>query len=245
MLVTPVVLYLPFAIGLVQSFRLRPAPLTSSITAGDVTSPRAWWLLVLGWFVLPFVWSFAGFRQDGIRYVYAAFPPFAMLTAAGLVILTRWLAKLVSSSPTLLKPVRIGVPALVVGIVAIASARVHPYYLDYYNEIVGGATGAYQKRWLETGWWGEGIDSAVAWINANVPQGASVGYRGMVSHTFTGLRTDIRKQDHGPDFLLTTDLKPGRETPAGYTEAYSIRVGQAPIAIVFKRVAPNIASPKP
>jgi hypothetical protein len=243
-LVTPVILYLPFLVGVVQAFRRRPAPLTDTITAGDITSPRAWWLLIVGWFLLPFAWSFTGFRQDGIRYVYAAFPPFAIITAAGLVIFTRWIVRLIANA-SLARSVAIGLPALVIATVAFASARVHPYYLDYYNEIVGGATGAYQKRWLETAWWGEGVDSTVEWLNANAPKGAVVGYRGMVSHTFAGLRPDLKKNDHNPEYLATTDFKPGRETPPGYTEVFSVRVGKAPMAAVYKRNEPDIASPKP
>lgn len=52
--------------------------------------------------------------------------------------------------------------------------RVHPYYLDYYGEHVGGARYVQAQRWFETGWWGEGIDQAVTYVNQHAEPEAAV-----------------------------------------------------------------------
>jgi hypothetical protein len=44
---------------------------------------------------------------------------------------------------------------------------IHPYYLDYYGEQVGGTERRVQARRFETAWWGEGLDRAVAYVNAH------------------------------------------------------------------------------
>jgi hypothetical protein len=237
--VTPVALLLPWGVALIQVIRPKPASLTDPVADVGGLSIRLRWLLTIAWFLLPFVWSFAGYRQDGIRYVYPAFVPFAMLVGAGLVILGRSLEQGVGR----LSRVFLGLPwgwclgAAAIVYVGVASARVHPYYLDYYNEIIGGASGAYTNRRLETGWWGEGTDRAIDYLNVHAPQGATVGFRGLVDHVVIGLRSDLRRQQSSPDFFISTDFSPGAERPAGYEEAYTLRSGQAPLAGVFQKEA--------
>ena len=50
---------------------------------------------------------------------------------------------------------------------AVTLARTAPYYLDYFGEHTGGAGTVAARRWFETAWWGEGLDRAVAYVNAH------------------------------------------------------------------------------
>jgi len=65
-------------------------------------------------------------------------------------------------------------PSLVVGYLVVTSLIIHPYYLDYYNEIVGGPKNVYKHRWFEIAWWGEGIKEAVEYVNATASPGAYI-----------------------------------------------------------------------
>ena len=53
-------------------------------------------------------------------------------------------------------------------------ARTAPYYLDYFGEHVGGAGTVAERGWLETAWWGEGLDRAVAYVNEHAAPDAIV-----------------------------------------------------------------------
>jgi hypothetical protein len=50
--------------------------------------------------------------------------------------------------------------------------RYHPYQLSYYNELIGGAKGAFGKFDLD--YWGSSQKQAIQWVNQNAPQGATV-----------------------------------------------------------------------
>ena len=54
------------------------------------------------------------------------------------------------------------------------SLRIHPYYLDYFGEQVGGPARSRAHRWFETAWWGEGVDRAVDYVNAHAAPNARV-----------------------------------------------------------------------
>ena len=82
----------------------------------------------------------------------------------------------------------------------VACVRIHPYYLDYYNEVVGGPSGAWEARLFETGWWGEGMDRAVAWVNDNAPEKAtSVVFRGTVDHTLADIQGISVRNNENPE----------------------------------------------
>jgi hypothetical protein len=106
--------------------------------------------------------------------------------------------------------------------------------LDYFNEAVGGAGGAYRGRLFETGWWGEGIDRLVAYLNEHAERGATYKYKGGVDHTFSGLRADLKPVTDNPDYFATTDVGPRDQIPAGYSKVYSVQVMGAPIVAVYR-----------
>jgi len=122
-------------------------------------------VLAACWLVIPLGVTLSPVRQDGVRYVMPCLTAFAMMAAAGIDHLARWL------------PPAWGFRALAAAIVAylaFVDVRTHPYYLDYFAEQVGGAGTVARHRWFETAWWGEGVDAGVDYVNAHAAPNASV-----------------------------------------------------------------------
>jgi len=129
-------------------------------------SMRREWLVVLAWFVVPFAFSFFGTRQGGFRYMLQVMP--AMALGVGLA-----LDQLLERMKRRDQVVLIGVFLVYLAIQVLA---VRPYYLDYYNEFVGGPKVVAAHRWFQVGWWNEGTEATVNWFNTHVDASAGVAY---------------------------------------------------------------------
>ena len=122
-------------------------------------------MIALAWLVIPLIVTASPVRQDGVRYVMPCLLALALLAALGL-----------DGLATRLR-VRAAVPALAAAMalyLGVTLVRLHPYYLDAFGEHVGGAAGVARRQWLETAWWGEGVDRAVAFVNTHAAPGARV-----------------------------------------------------------------------
>ena len=69
--------------------------------------------------------------------------------------------------------------------------RIHPYYLDYFAEQVGGTHTVAAHRWFETAWWGEGVDRAVTYINEHAAPGDRVDRDCIVPAHLAWFREDL------------------------------------------------------
>jgi hypothetical protein len=124
-------------------------------------------LIMLAWFFIPLAVVFSPVRQDGVRYVMPCILALAVAAAAGF----EWLASLVERGK---RHVYIYVvPALALYLV-ITLVRIHPYYLDYFGEQVGGPASVERHGWFETAWWGEGVNRAVDYVNEHAQPHAVV-----------------------------------------------------------------------
>jgi 4-amino-4-deoxy-L-arabinose transferase-like glycosyltransferase len=117
-------------------------------------------LVMLAWFVVPLAVAFSPVRQDGVRYVMPCVLALAMMSAAGVDFVARQYA-------------RFAVPVVALYL-AVTLVRIHPYYLDYFGEQVGGPKTVAAHRWFETAWWGEGVDRAVDYVNTHAAPNARV-----------------------------------------------------------------------
>ncbi|MBL4591015.1 MAG: hypothetical protein JKY96_03545, partial [Phycisphaerales bacterium] len=90
-------------------------------------------------------------------------------------------------------------------------------------------------RLAETGWWGEGLDKAVDYVNSAAPDGATWASNSAVTHTFDALRGDLVHQETLPEFFIDADLSPVTEQRPGYLPHYQVDAGGAPIVIVFRK----------
>ena len=173
---------------------------------------------------------------DGrIRYVYNIFPAFAILTGAGIVIVARWIQAWLAAGRQLVP--RWVIPATIgcFGIyLAAIDAWIHPFYLDYFNEAVGGPGTVFKRRMFETGWWGEGLNKTIPYLNKDAPKGASYSLKGLVNHTMGDLRSDLKKVDSDADYIVTTEIDPKTKPPDDYEVVKIVSAGGAPIVEVFK-----------
>lgn len=124
-------------------------------------------LLVAAWLLVPLGAMASPVRQDGVRYVLPCFAAIAVIAAAGIDFIAHHLERRVSRAFVVLA-------AVFAGYLGITAARAHPYYLDYFGEHTGGAGTVAARRWFETAWWGEGLDRAVAYVNAHAAPNARV-----------------------------------------------------------------------
>ncbi len=154
----PGLLFYPVALAL----RLMPWTML-----GLLLLPLAWWrvrslatarrdLVVLAAFVVLFVVVMSVFPKKFNRYLVLAFPTIDILAAAGLV----WASESLRPWTRRLAQWATGLVALV----ALANvAYFHPYYLAYFNQALGGPQAG--ARAFTIGW-GEGLEQAAAWLNA-------------------------------------------------------------------------------
>jgi hypothetical protein len=85
--------------------------------------------------------------------------------------------------------------ALAPGLIGII--RLHPYEMIYYNELVGGVSGA--KGRYTTGAWGTTYREVIEYLNEVAPQGASVLINSNEYHTMTPFaRADLHLSPMSP-----------------------------------------------
>ncbi len=106
-------------------------------------------------------------KYDGIRLFLPAFPFIASL--AGME-LSRLLQKI---KP---KHLVLSTGIFLLAISALPLIRIHPYYLSYYNVLVGGLRGA-EQRGFETTYWGDTCnENILSYLNENAPENAKVAF---------------------------------------------------------------------
>jgi 4-amino-4-deoxy-L-arabinose transferase-like glycosyltransferase len=152
----------------VYLFATLPLGILAGAVAGAVRLIRARStsaLIVACWLVIPLGVVLSPVRQDGVRYVMPCLAALAMIAAAGFDQLAVWARA---------RHAFTGLAALAVAYLGVTLARVHPYYLDYFAEQVGGAGRVAARGSFETAWWGEGVDRAVAYVNEHALPGAVV-----------------------------------------------------------------------
>ena len=134
----------------------------------NISDKKKWVLYALvAWFVLPFAQSLYNFRQHGIRYIIEIYAPFSLIAAIGFDYLVSKFTKSIKTKVLYLIPVVIYMLIILI--------KITPYYLDYFNILVGGAKGVYEKRLFQLGWWGQGIKEAVLYVAKNARTNARVG----------------------------------------------------------------------
>ncbi len=125
-------------------------------------------LLLLLWVVIglvPFV--IPGQRvYDGIRHFLYIVPPLCMIAGVGLDCLVTSFRGLLGA--------KFSRPAvgLIFLLLFISVFSYHPFYTVYYNELIGGPRGAFNRFSLE--YWGNAYKPACRWLNRNAPDGSTV-----------------------------------------------------------------------
>ena len=192
-------------------------------------------LYLLLWFLAPFVVMLSPMARDGVRYLYPALFAACLLMAAGLDWLTTLVAKLIRR-PRAQAPLLAVLGAGLWLYVFYCGSTVHPYYLDYYNELTGGPAKVAKGHVFEIGWWGEGLKEANDFISERAPRGAKVMIHAHPAHVVR-LRPDLRQVSFVPqaDYIIFNDLFNNAPRSEKHRVTYVVRVAGAPLAYVYER----------
>lgn len=139
-----------------------------------------------------------GVPGGGTRFVFIIYPSIGVLCALGYskILKKNWIYLLVP----------------IIAYMIINMFSYYPYYLDYYNSLIGGVQGA-RAHGYEFSWWGEGQKGVGDFINKNAPSGASVGYFVVPRYVAPATRLDLKNQgfidDTGasPDFVMVSSMR--------------------------------------
>ena len=206
-----------------------------------------WLLPLVFWFLIPFLFTFAKYRQGGIRLMIPIFAPLSLMAALGLDALGEKVKKckylLFSLVPIYL---------------LLLNLSVHPYYLDFFNELVGGPRGAVEKG-ISLMWWGEGVKEAIDFVNETAPEGATFQSAMVPLHAIPKLREDLARfkpiiakhmvtekpwsedidsysleinKNEMADYVVVYNV--GVKIPEEYKEVYSSKVAGEKLATVYK-----------
>jgi 4-amino-4-deoxy-L-arabinose transferase-like glycosyltransferase len=189
------------------------------------------------WIVIPLLVLLSPVRQDGVRYIMPSVMALAMAAAAGYEWAAAGLARRFGARGRLLGALcAVGL----IGYLAVVSARVHPYYLNYYGEHVGGPARVAQARSFEIAWWGEGLHEALAYLNEHADPGARVHKQCVLPSHLAWLRHDlwaaeVRQVDRAEWILVYTPSWRPCPLPDDAELVFEVSVRGAPLARVYRR----------
>lgn len=201
----------------------------------DRSKKWVWYCLVL-WLCFPFLMSFYPKKEQGIRYIIQITIPLSLIAALGYETLISKLTTKFNYKLLFL------IPLFVYQFIILW--RITPYYIDYFNILVGGAKGVYEKRLFHLAWWGEGSKEAGDYINAHAPKGATVGIAANPSHTFPpmpGKKVSLYEKNKKYDYVIVNFYNVVRigfddsEIKRNYNVVYSVMADGAPIVQVYQR----------
>lgn len=98
------------------------------------------------WFAAPFALSLYSWRQHGLRCIIETYPAMALIAAVGFNIFVSRFTK------NQVKKLLYFLPIILY--LFIVLWQIKPYYLDYFNEIVGGTNTVHKYKLFQQGWWG-------------------------------------------------------------------------------------------
>lgn len=192
---------------------------------------------LLIWFFFPFIQSFYNFRQHGIRYIIEIYAPFALISAIGFNFLVSKISKKIWIKLVYFIPVTIYMFVILI--------RITPYYLDYFNILVGGSKNVYEKKLFQLGWWGQGMREAGLYIQKYAPSGSHVGVVGDNSYSVMPQIKNVTitkyKNDRKYDYVVVGFFQIIREgfndtvVRNNYLPVYNILADGATLVTVYKK----------
>jgi 4-amino-4-deoxy-L-arabinose transferase-like glycosyltransferase len=200
------------------------------LVRGAIESSRSTVILV-GWLAIPLLVAASPVRQDGVRYVMPALLAISMCAASGIT----WLAVTIKWRHAF-----VAFATAITLYLAITLVRVHPYYLDYFGEHVGGAETVARNRWFETAWWGEGLDRAVDYVNTHARINARVDRSCILPQHLAWFRTDLwtpmALHPKGAEWIVEYVSPTPCNVPPDAKLVFQIDASGAPLARVWKRL---------
>jgi len=217
----------------VYLFATLPVGILAGVAAGAVRLIRlrnAGALIALCWLVIPLGVVFSPIRQDGVRYVMPCILALAVIAAVGFDQLALWARH---------RHAFLALGAAAALYLAVTLARIHPYYLDYFGEHVGGAGRVATSATFETAWWGEGVDRAVDYVNSHAAPGARVSRQCIEPAHLAWFREDLWTPTAGmTDATWIVAYSPASRrcrVPLDAREVFTVTADGAVLAIVYQR----------
>jgi hypothetical protein len=176
-------------------------------------------------------------RQHGIRYIIEVVAPFSLLASIGLSYILNFISKnfLAKAFGILI------VSAYLLG----QLMAISPYYIDYFNEVVGGNKNVYEKQLFQMGWWGEGIAEATYYISSHEKRKVTVAIEGAqpegVMPKLKNVEVVYYEKNTHADYVIVPYFNVVRlgfaeqELSQNYHLYHSVYVGGAPFVKIYKR----------
>lgn len=120
---------------------------------------------ILLWFIIPLFMSFFHHRQHMIRYIIEIYAPLSIIAALGYEFIIKKIFK---------KNLFLQIMPLVIYLI-ISLVLVYPYYLNYYNELVGGTFSVNKNKLFFLGWYGEGLKNPGIYLEKNAKDNMKIG----------------------------------------------------------------------
>lgn len=190
---------------------------------------------IIVWFLVPFAQSFLNMRQHGVRYIIEIYVPLSLIAAIGF---NYFLKKFK------IQKFKLFFLSFLVFYMLIILKNISPYYLDYFNIVVGGTKSVYQNRTFQLGWWGQGIREAGLYISSNAKKGSKIGLALSPITSMPQLKEfDIKKYDDKGiyDYIIINYYNVLREgfddskIKLHYKTVYNVKADGANLVTVYKR----------
>jgi len=176
LITTPLLILVLFLVG---SKRISDYCTTDVIKKAKLTSFKSekWFLYgLIIWFCVPFIQSFYNFRHHGVRFIIEIYAPLSIIAAIGFEALVERITK-----RTIYKYILF---LLVILYMFVILFKITPYYLDYYNEVVGGTKNVYDEKLFELGWWGQGMREAGYYLQSHAKKNSTIALFISPPHVF-------------------------------------------------------------
>ena len=197
---------------------------------------RDWsYYILLAWFLVPFILSVYSWRQHGVRYIIQIYAPLSILAAVGFDFIVSKFTKRDVFKFIYFLPVVI--------YLFIILFKITPYYLDYFNLLVGGTSGVYTNRSFQIGWWGQGIREAGLYLEKSAPKRSKIGLALSPIHVMPPLiNLDVSKysEEEKYDFVIVNYYNVLRERfndyeiKKNYNPMYFVKADGASLVTVYK-----------
>jgi hypothetical protein len=156
---------------------------------GQIGRDRLPWYFLIHFLTLPVIRMFPTPAHDGVRLFLPAFFFLAAFAGWGTVWLADILARWVPRASRFARPVLAGA---VLGSAAVGLIRIHPYELSYYNALVGGPRGAWEKGFELTYWYDAFNRPVLEDLNRRFPPHAQVEFLNKLTDSSVGVFQDLQ-----------------------------------------------------
>lgn len=234
LITTPILILIFFLIG--SRYIINYGDISNKIKNSKRKAELKWiYYSLMIWFLVPFIQSFYNFRQHGIRYIVEIYAPLSIIAGIGInESIGRISSKVVF---------RILIVLLLIVYLISNLLKIAPYYLDYFNVLVGGTKAVYEKKLFLLGWWGQGVREAGYYLKKQAPRGSRIGLAISPIHVFPQ-SDDYRIYEYNPkdnyDYVVVSYFHIFREgfndskIKSNYNLVYSVKADGAILMWIYK-----------